>query len=178
MKTNFRLVNVEAAPTRHSAMATLLATMGVAALALGLLVYLTERSPPYAALVPTVPALAGRHLFGVLGQWLPSFAHTLAFSLFSAAALGPRAMPRYEVCFFWCAVNIAFELGQHPRLSQQLSHWLQIGFGDSPVVRSIASYFVRGTFDFGDIAAAALGALAAAAILRLMANHSEHEHAQ
>ena len=159
-------------------MAALLATMGGAVLTLGLLVYLTDRSPPQAALIPAVPALAGRHLFGVLGQWLPSFAHTFAFSLVSAATLGPRAIPRYEVCVFWSVVNIAFELGQHPRLSAHLSHWLQSSFGESPVIRSIARYFVRGTFDVGDIAAAALGALAAAAILRLMPNHRGHEHAQ
>lgn len=154
-----------------------LVAIGGVALALGLLIYLGDRQASHALLIPTLPALAGSQLFGVLGQWLPSFVHTFAFSLFTAAALAPGSTPRYGACVAWCAVNIAFELGQHPQISARLAEALHGSFGDAPAARALARYFVRGTFDVGDIAAAIVGALAAAALMRLIQAHPERHHA-
>lgn len=108
------------------------ALTGTAAFAVGVVVYLTDRAPHHPAL-----------LFGAAGQWLPSFIHVFAFSLFTAAASARRDAPNYGACVGWWAVNVAFECGQHPSL-----HW------------------VRGTFDPADIAAATLGAISAALVLR------------
>jgi hypothetical protein len=116
-------------------------------------------------------------VFGALGQWLPSYAHPFAFSLFTAAALPPSAAPRYGACATWCAVNVAFELGQHPQLSGRLAEALRAGFGQNALARSLAGYFVRGTFDVGDLVAAVLGAMAAAGVLRLMHCVPEDDHA-
>jgi len=156
----------------------MLAAIGGAALLLGLLVYVTDRGYAPPALMQTLPALAGSHWFGALGQWLPSFVHTLAFSLFTAAALPIAATPRYGVCIAWAMVNILFEVGQHPRISPSLAAWLQGGLGDRSITRMLSSYFVRGTFDWGDILATVAGALAAGAVLRFMSRHMEHPHAK
>lgn len=154
-----------------------LAAIGCLALALGLLVYLTERDIAGSALIPSVAALAGFQLFGALGPWLPSFVHPFAFSLFTAAALSPGSAWRYHACVFWCVVNLAFECGQYPLISAPLAKVLQGSFGPSSTARMVSNYFLRGTFDGGDIAAAVLGAVAAAVVLRLLQPVSESDHA-
>lgn len=159
---------------RHPA---ILVASGCAALALGLLVYAGDRGAVPGSLLPTAGALAGRHFFGPFGQWLPSFVHTFAFALFTAAALAPSPTPRYGACLAWGAVNVAFEIGQHPLLNTRLAELLQISFGDIPTTQALARYFVHGTFDPGDVVAALLGSLAAAAVLRITQNHREHPHA-
>ncbi len=106
-------------------------------------------------------------MFGVLGQWLPSFVHPLAFSLFTAAALAPRHSPPYGVCLAWGAVNVAFELGQHPLISARLAEPLHASLGHGLTANALAKYFVRGIVDSSDIMAAILGAMTAAIVLRL-----------
>jgi len=155
----------------------LLAALACLALAMGVLVYLADREPSHAALIPSVQVLAASHLFGTLGQWLPSFVHPFAFSLLAAAALPPRMARRYGACAAWCAVNVLFEIGQHPQVSAPLAHALQRWFGTTWPTRALANYFLRGTFDVGDILAAMLGALAAAGVLYLFRPVVENDHA-
>ena len=146
-------------------------------MAVGLLVYLADRDPSHAALIPAVAALAGGSLFGVVGHWLPSVAHPFALSLFTAAVLPSRSAWRYGVCAAWCVVNVAFELGQHPRVSVHLADLLRSCIGHSGLCRSLSDYFLLGTFDGADVAAVASGALAAAAVLRLTQRLAEKNHA-
>ena len=154
------------------------ALCGGVALAVGALVYWTDRDPVNAPLIPAFATLAGMHLFGALGGWLPSFVHPLAFSLFSAALLEPRARPEYGACAFWFAVNAAFEIGQHPQVRGPLAHALRHGFGDGWLTRALENYFLRGTFDPGDLVAAALGAALAAGILRSLRVYRGNQHAR
>lgn len=156
----------------------LLATIGCLALAIGGLVYLADREAAHAMLMPSVAALAGSRLFGVFGQWLPSFVHPFAFSLFTAAVLPTGSAPRYGACAAWCTVNIVFELGQWPQASTHIAQVLRDRFGHAPLAQAFANYLVRGTFDGGDIAAVILGALAAAAVLRWTHAVPEADHAQ
>ena len=149
----------------RTAETALLVLMGCFGLALGLLVYLTDRDALHAALIPAVPALAGGNLFGAFGQWLPSFAHPFAFSLFTAAAHRSSASPAYWACAMWCAVNVAFEAAQYPGTSLAIAESLEGGLGRSWLTYSLSNYVLRGTFDVGDLVAAALGALAAAGTL-------------
>jgi hypothetical protein len=72
-------------------------------------------------------------------------------------------------------VNLAFELGQHPRFSTPLADALQAGGGQHPLATATARYFLHGRFDWSDIAALSAGALAAAAVLRLF-HTSEQRH--
>jgi hypothetical protein len=134
---------------------------GCAALALGVSVYLIDRS-------------AAHRWFGAVGGWLPSFAHAFAFSLFSAALLSPRPDWQYGACGFWLAVNAVFEVGQHPQVREPLADALRRSVGQGPLARSVENYFLRGTFDIGDLVAAALGAAMAAATLRFLRIHREN----
>jgi hypothetical protein len=151
--------------------------LGLAALALGMVVYLVDRNPAHSLLAPGIAAHAGAPVFGALGGWLPSWAHAFAFSLFTAAALPVGRVPHYGACVAWGAINVAFELGQHPQVSPRLAQALSTGFWPPPVARPLAQYFLRGTFDVGDLVAACLGALAAAAVLHLAQPRMEPTHA-
>lgn len=155
-----------------------IAAIGCVAFAVGVLVYLTDRDASKAALIPTVAWLTRSNVFGALGGWLPSFIHTFAFSLFTAAVLPQRSVPRYGACIAWFAVNLAFEIGQHRLVSVRLAEVLEGGLGRMPLTRTLANYFVHGTFDPGDIVAALLGALAAGAVLLLMHRGRRENHAQ
>ncbi len=159
--------------------AKLLVTTGLLVLTLGVLVYLTDRDAARAALIPAAAALAGSSLFGVIGHWLPSFAHPFAFSLFTAAVAGPGDAPAYRACFVWWVVNIAFETAQHPRLSLAIAEGLQDGLGRTWPARLASAYVLNGTFDVNDLVAATAGALAAALLLyvvhRLEIRHETRE---
>ena len=148
------------------------------ALGLGLLVYLADRRTADTLLLPRFATLGTGPLFGVIAQWLPSFVHPFAFSLLSAAAMRrPAASARapYGICAFWWAVNLAFELGQHPRFSARIADALQFGLGQNALTAAMSRYFLRGRFDWGDVAALSAGALAAAAVLWLL-HDSEDTH--
>ena len=148
---------------------------GSGALGLGMLIYLCDRPASHSLLIPQLGFLAGHRWFGVAGMWLPSLVHPFAFSLFSAALLAPRPRWVFGACGFWFAVNAAFEVGQHAQLRGPVAAALQQGFGHGPVARALQNYFLRGTFDVGDLFAAALGAALAAGVLcRLLVQRSEH----
>lgn len=132
-------------------MPAVLVAVACSALATGLIVYVADRaSTPPALIAPFVLGSVGP-LFGSIGQWLPSFVHPFGFSLLTAATRPRDAAPAYDACLAWWAVNVIFETGQHPQF-----------------------HLLRGTFDVGDLLAATLGALAAAAVIRLVRRQEEH----
>jgi hypothetical protein len=57
-----------------------------------------------------------------------------------------------------------------------LAEAVQSSFGPTLLTRPLANFFLRGTFDGGDIVAAIVGAIAAAAVLRLMDRTRETDH--
>ncbi len=156
---------------------TVLIALGGLALAIGGLVYLTDRAASRALLIPGIHLLLREPLFGAVGQWLPSFVHTFAFSLFTAAALPPGFVSARRACVGWCVLNLAFELGQLRPVAEFLAGAMRDQLGSTPPVRLLANYFLRGTFDLGDIVAAVLGALAAAAVLSRLQAAKESHHA-
>src|SRR5882672_5854212 len=122
-----------------------IAPIGLVALIVGVLVYLTDRAP-HASVLPSL-RVAAPAVFGMLGQWLPSFVHPLAFSLFTAAVLPPRPGLQYAACAFWCLVDVAFELGQHPIVRAQLASAVDQTLGSIQFAARLANYFRLGTFD-------------------------------
>jgi len=155
----------------------LVAAPGGLALAVGLLVYMADRNAAQSMLFPAIAALGTGPIFGVTGAWLPSFVHPFAFSLFTAALLPFRSAWRYGACALWCGVNVAFEFGQHPVFKAPLAAALQDGLDQTSLMRALASYFLLGAFDLGDLVAAALGAIAAAGLLYLLQLLVEDDHA-
>jgi hypothetical protein len=153
--------------------------MGAAGLAcaFGLLVYMTDRSAAGVALMPNVLALGGGPMFGALGLWLPSFVHPFVFALLGAALRAPGAAPAYGACLGWWAVNVAFEAGQHARIAPRVAEALRELGVDGAWSRPLTGYLSRGTFDVGDLIAATLGALAAAALLHAVHRREiDHVH--
>jgi hypothetical protein len=168
--------DAQAGRSQWSGSAVLVAT-GCCVLAIGLLVYMTDRDPGQAVLFPMLAALSVGPIFGALGPWLPSFVHPFAFSLFTAAALPRTPVPAYGVCGAWWAVNMAFEAVQHAQVRAGFAEVLQRVFGDGWLTRALSNYALRGSFDVGDVVAATAGALAAAEVLSFV-HRRETRHAQ
>jgi hypothetical protein len=148
------------------------AAIALGALALGTLVYVVDRVPGHALLIPHVGAFTGATLFGTVGAWLPSLVHPFSFALLTAAALPAGSPWRYGGCVGWGLANVAFELGQHPALKG----WWRDSF-EGRVASPLGRYFIHGSFDVRDLVAAVAGALAAAVVLRLLDLATEHRHA-
>jgi len=143
-----------------------LIALGSVALALGVLVYLTDRDPSRAPLVPAVSVLAGMALFGAAAAWLPSLVHPFAFSLLTAAVQPPQRPPAYWVCALWWGIDTGFELLQVAPVADACSAVLG-ALPANPVTGAISNYARHGTFDPADLAAIAGGALAAALVLHI-----------
>lgn len=161
------LTRLDQAPAAlsHRAARAILGATAVVALAVGALIYMTDRPSGHAALLPSALALGTGALFGAVGRWLPSFVHPFGFSLLSAAIAAPAPRPAYGACVAWWLVNLAFEAAQHPTLRPLVVRsWHEVA-GHGVPTRLLPNYLARGTFDIGDMVAATLGALAAALLL-------------
>lgn len=140
--------------------------LGALALAIGVLVYLTDRDPAHAAWIPRAWSLSGPALFGAIGGWLPSLTHAFAFSLFTATVTGSRpTAPAYGACVLWWAIDSAFELAQAPGLSRPITSALAASPAPPWLTDPVSSYLIRGRFDWADLLAIAAGAVAAGAVL-------------
>lgn len=136
--------------------------LGVLVLLLGTGVYLFDRSWQQLAIADLIPlALAPSPMFGVLGGSLPSFTHVCAFALLTATLLDGERRLNQMICLGWLSVNVAFELGQHPKLATFIASAVPAWFRHVPVLDKTPNYFLSGTFDPLDILMATLGALTA-----------------
>lgn len=160
-----RPVERERAGLSHRAASAILDTGACIALLFGLLIYLTDRPSSHSMLVPAALSLGTGALFAAIGQWLPSFIHPFAFSLLTAAHVSSATRPAYGACAAWWAVNVAFELGQHPGIAPLVIDRLPTGFGAGWLTQPVSTFLRRGTFDPGDLIAATSGVLAAALVL-------------
>lgn len=143
-----------------------LALAGLGFLLLGVLVYLTDRSPLPALPPVHVPGLSGARWFGPAADWLPALAHTAGFGLLGAAALPPRGPWAALACVFWGLVNVLAELGQLPRVDQVVADAVLGSLGDGRVASFVARYFTYGIFDVKDLAAAVAGMVIALLVTR------------
>lgn len=156
-----------------------LVLLAVAALAMGLAVYVLGRAPGSAmawpeawsvGLVADTPAAGGAgHWLGVVGGSLPSFVHAFAFAVLSALLLPRTRFWAAGACAAWAVIDTVFEALQHPVLSAPAARWLQ----DLDLVTALqwcadktARYLASGSFDPFDVLAGLLGALAAYAVCR------------
>ena len=136
----------------------------VAGLLLGSLIYIIDRPPDqtyfiYASninisLYNTLP-----NLFGFIGDTLPAFIHVFSFILITAGLILCNKKGYLIVCLSWFLIDCAFELGQrfYTFPIKIIPHW----FSGIPFLENAGNYFIHGTFDLFDLAAIALGAIAA-----------------
>jgi small-conductance mechanosensitive channel len=153
-----------ALPVRISGV-LLLALLGVLTLAVGSLVYLTDRPAGHAALLPTAVVVTGVPLFGALAGCLPSFLHPFAFSLLTATAWPVGTSPAYGACIAWWLVNVAFEIAQSQGMAVDIASTIENALGHTSMTQPLTNFLLRGTFDPADLIAATAGAVAAAVVL-------------
>ena len=129
--------------TRHRGADLFMASIAV--LAMGALVYSLERPADSVLFLPAALSLhdGQTYLPPLLGGPLPSFLHSLAFSLMTAAMLGPGPRNAALACAAWAAINTLFEFSQYPLFA------------------NLTGVGMAGIFDPLDLMAALLGALAA-----------------
>lgn len=144
--------------------------LGLGVLLVGLAVYLVDRPEQTLPVTASLAAwLSGTPVtFGVLGWQLPTFTHVFAFSMFSAAVLGTSTRRgAFCVVLAWLAVEVGFELGQSSALLPQWLHGLAEAPDAHAWLAALRDYFALGTFDPGDLTAAALGSAGAFAAILL-----------
>lgn len=158
-----------------------IATLVIAALAvlaIGAAVYLFGRPAGSAYLLQGVSSFTnGAHRrFGIVGDVLPTFAHTYTFILLTVVCLLPTRLTVVRVCLFWFAVETAFELAQIDAVGEVIARNVPQWFSAVPVLENTADYFSFGTFDFLDIFSIAAGAFAAYLTI-LISQKGAWEHA-
>jgi len=135
--------------------------LAILLLAFGVLVYVLDRGGAVYFLSTWTAARAEPDVFGPLGDHLPTFVHTLAFILITAAILRPWPRQLPTICATWFVIECLFELGQIAPFDSQLAAAVPAWFDGIPVLEITTDYFIRGTYDPLDILAIGLGAVIA-----------------
>jgi len=125
----------------------------------GALVYLFDRSGADIYFIPGWWRFADGTpgLFGLLGQSLPSFAHTFCFILLTSALLTPWRIAPLTICISWGAAEAFLELAQIGPAADRVLAILPGWFADWPILENVPGYFLRGRFDPLDLACIGLG---------------------
>ena len=156
---------------RMNVMDRKLISLSLGSLFVGTLVYLLDRPPGNLALLPSNISLyaATPQIFGIMGQWLPSFVHVFSLILLTVGVAGLRNAASIVTCLSWFLVDAAFELSQHPALSQFATNAvLEINMS-TQVSDHFVSYLQSGIFDIFDLAAICLGAATAFCVIHVSA---------
>ena len=141
--------------------AVIQATLAVAALITGVLVYYLDRDPGTAYFLSKLPFTAqGTDLFfGELGKQLPEFLHVFALILLTSAVLSPDQRGLLAISAFWFCIECFFEIGQHTVLAPHLAALIPSWFQEVPILERTADFFLLGTFDILDVLAIAAGTI-------------------
>jgi hypothetical protein len=135
--------------------------VGIVALALGILIYIFDRSATAVYFVPDSSVIAKTTplLFGTLGNYLPAFLHTLAFALFANAIAGRRYIGL--MCIGWFVAEAFLELAQIDAIAFRIAEQLPGWFYEWPILENVSSHFLTGYFDTLDIVFLMLGCITA-----------------
>jgi len=87
--------------------------------------------------------------------------HIYAFILLTAIVLNPSRTGLALICSGWMAVELFFEIGQHPYFANHLAEAVPAWFVDFPFLEVADSYFLTGTFDPVDVLFILFGTAAA-----------------
>ena len=138
--------------------------IGLLALCLGTIVYLTLRSPDqiyfakYFGFHKIVTEIHSQALI-TLGYSLPAFLHVFSFILITASFFSYSKKIYVAICTGWFLVECCFELGQKYKI--QAARMLFDFFDKIPFLETTRNFFLLGTFDIWDIIGFALGAIIA-----------------
>lgn len=137
--------------------------IGIAALALGVALYIFDRPSSLTYLVPDLfSQYEGKPvMFGVIGNHLPTFFHAFAFCLLTAGVLGSKIRGAFFICLFWCLIDGTFEIAQHPDIANKIITFIPDWFNNIPVLENTADYFLHGRFDQLDLVAILMGSVMA-----------------
>ena len=136
-------------------------------LATGILVYAFDRGGTVYFLSAWTSAPPPTVFSGPLGNHLPTFLHTLAFILITAAILRPWPRLLLPICATWFGIECLFELGQMAPYDGHIAAILPLWFEGVPVLQNTSGYFIRGTYDALDVVSIALGAIIAYPLVRM-----------
>lgn len=147
---------------------------GIGALVPGILVYISDRPEQKTYFIHKLHIHLQHRLpniFGPLGKNLPDFIHPFSFILITAGLMACRRKEYRIICLGWLGVNISFELGQKYRSLPvaAIPQW----FAGIPFLENAEAFFSRGTYDVSDMAAMALGTIAAYAVLLMTQTKKE-----
>ena len=142
--------------------------IGIIGLLIGSLVYLIDRPPDQTYFISTSPINISLSnvipsVFGSIGNNLPAFIHVFSFILITAALISWQKKGYLIICLSWFLIDCAFELGQ--KFDAWSSRIIPCWFAGIPFLENSKSYFLQGTFDLFDMAAIALGSIAAYFVL-------------
>ena len=147
-------------------------TAALSALLLGLAFYLLMRPAESVYLFSGLSVLPGHHLalLGKAGQWLPSAIHAYVFILLTVVAVGNGPRVIYASALLWLSIGWLFEWGQYPAVAEQVLEIIPEWFSQVPILENSRNYFQNGSFDYLDLLATFLGALAALLTYQLTIN--------
>ena len=142
--------------------------LGLTALFIGLLVYITDRSPEQTWFLDGFLSVVSLYdicppLFGFLGQVLPDFLHILAFILLTAGVSTGGRKGFFFISLFWLVVDMGFELGQ--KYSSLATKLVPDWFDEVFLLENTKNYFICGTYSSLDLVAVIAGAGVAYGIL-------------
>lgn len=141
----------------------ILTAVAIGMLLMGGVVYLVFRSgSPVYFLAGIIPEAVNYTVStGYIFNSIPSFFHTFAFILLIAIVLNPTRAGLPLICFGWMAIELFFEIGQHPFIAQYLTEWVPAWFANFPYLEVTNTYFLTGTFDPVDVLFILFGTVAA-----------------
>lgn len=151
--------------------------IGLIALLVGGLVYLTDRPSESIYLLPgwLTSSFWQGNLFGGTGESLPTFLHVFAFILLTIVCLPPSKRRLILVCSAWFAIDTLFEVAQ----SEPIAQWIAINLGNRfdglPVLENLVPYFLNGVFDVSDIFSIAAGTVVAYLTVQYVTNRHKGE---
>lgn len=142
--------------------------IGVIGLLVGLLIYLINRPPDQTYFVYNSPINISLYTlmpaaFTFIGNSLTEFIHVFSLILLTAGLIFCKKKGYLIICLSWFLIDCAFEIGQ--KYSTWSSRIIPDWFAGIPFLENTKNYFLKGTFDFIDLAAIVLGTLTAYIVL-------------
>lgn len=146
--------------------------VGVLALVLGVSVYILDRPATQTYFIPDNLSayVETESVFGIMGNYLPTFLHAFSLCLLTIAALKCTQRGSLLVCIFWLLIDGLFEVAQHQQVSQFIIPVIPDWFANFPILENAQNYFTHGNFDPLDLLSILIGVLGAYLMFRVFSH--------